>query len=75
MKDDTKELVALSQAGDMEAFERLIQRYQTKIYNIAYRLSGNPHDASDLSLIHIYYLYQNVSRLRSWRQCDRHGHG
>ncbi len=64
MKDDTKELVALSQAGDMEAFERLIQRYQTKIYNIAYRLSGNPHDASDLAQEALIKIYRSIGSFR-----------
>ena len=42
MMDNTADLVSRSQAGDIDAFEELIAKYQSKIFNIAYRLAGNP---------------------------------
>ncbi|HEY3283554.1 MAG TPA: sigma-70 family RNA polymerase sigma factor [Armatimonadota bacterium] len=44
-----RDLVRLAQSGDAEAFEELFQRYHKAIYNIVYRLLGNPEDASDLT--------------------------
>jgi RNA polymerase sigma-70 factor (ECF subfamily) len=42
-------LVQLSKAGDRDAFNELIKRYESKIYSIAYRFSGNHSDAGDLA--------------------------
>ncbi|MBM3322551.1 sigma-70 family RNA polymerase sigma factor [candidate division WOR-3 bacterium] len=41
------ELVRRAQAGNSEAFEELVRRYERKVYNIAYRLLGNEQDASE----------------------------
>lgn len=35
--------------GDQRAFEDLVGRYEKKVYNLAYRMSGNADDASDLA--------------------------
>jgi RNA polymerase sigma-70 factor (ECF subfamily) len=40
-------LVRRVQAGDSEAFEDLVRRYERKVYNITYRLMGNEQDASE----------------------------
>ena len=42
-----KELVKRAQAGNDDAFEELVRRYERKVYNIAYRMMGNPQDASE----------------------------
>jgi len=41
------ELVRRVQAGNSEAFEELVRRYERKIYNVTYRLLGNEQDASE----------------------------
>jgi RNA polymerase sigma-70 factor (ECF subfamily) len=41
------ELVKRVQAGNSEAFEELVRRYERKVYNITYRLMGNEQDASE----------------------------
>ncbi|MCX6842908.1 MAG: sigma-70 family RNA polymerase sigma factor [candidate division WOR-3 bacterium] len=41
------ELVRRVQAGNGEAFEELVRRYERKVYNITYRLMGNEQDASE----------------------------
>jgi RNA polymerase sigma-70 factor (ECF subfamily) len=41
------ELVRRVQAGNNEAFEELVRRYERRIYNITYRLLGNEQDASE----------------------------
>lgn len=42
-------LVARAQAGDMDAFEQLIQRHQQRIYGLCYHLTSNHEDANDLA--------------------------
>ncbi len=41
------ELVRRAQAGNTEAFEELVRRYERKVYNITYRMLGNEQDASE----------------------------
>lgn len=43
--DDT--LVRQAQAGDRQAFNRLVGRHQTLMYNIAYRVMGDSDKAAD----------------------------
>ena len=41
-------LVKQSKEGDLSSFEELAKRYEKKIYNLAYRITGNREDASDV---------------------------
>jgi RNA polymerase sigma-70 factor, ECF subfamily len=41
------ELIARVRMGDQEAFALLVERYKRPVYNLAYRLLGNPNDAED----------------------------
>lgn len=41
------ELVRRVQAGNVDAFEELVRRYDRRVYNICYRLMGNERDASE----------------------------
>ena len=50
-KDKTisdEKLVLAAQKGDKQAFAELVGRYEKKIYNLGYRISGNREDASDI---------------------------
>ena len=42
-------LVQLSQAGSLEAFDALVERHQTAVFNFLCRFTGNVHDAEDLT--------------------------
>lgn len=42
-----KELVLCAQAGDVDAFCTLYDRYKRKLYNYAYYKLGNTQDAED----------------------------
>ncbi len=42
-------LVQRSLAGDTDAFRQIVERYQSKVYNLALRMTGNPEDASDIA--------------------------
>lgn len=43
------ELVVRAKAGDMEAFNDLIRRYQERIYATVYHMTSNHDDANDLA--------------------------
>ena len=42
-------LLEKSKNGDIDAFEELIEGYQKKVFNIAFRMIGNYDDASELA--------------------------
>ena len=63
-KNTDVDLVALSQQGDIYAFEELIANHKSKIYNTAYRLTGNHHDASDLAQEAIIKVYKSIGGFR-----------
>ena len=42
-------LVQQSLTGDRTAFSRLVLRYQTSVFGLAYRMTGNRDDAADLA--------------------------
>jgi RNA polymerase sigma-70 factor (ECF subfamily) len=46
---DDSILVQQCQQGDSEAMERLIRKYQNRIYNIILRMCANPDDAAELT--------------------------
>ncbi len=47
MTDET--LIRAAQAGDADAFERLLEVYYDTLYRFAYRWSGNRADAEDIT--------------------------
>ncbi|OHB67960.1 MAG: hypothetical protein A2Y76_01200 [Planctomycetes bacterium RBG_13_60_9] len=46
---DDSVLVQQSQTGDMMALERLILKYQSRIYNVILKMCGNADDAAELT--------------------------
>ncbi len=66
------DLVQKCRRGDLSAFESIYRRHSTPMYNLAYRMVGNPSDAEDL-LQEIFLLafnklssYQGQSSLGTW---------
>ena len=42
-----RSLIELAAQGDQDAFGKLVQRHQSAIFNVAYRMLGNRQDAED----------------------------
>lgn len=64
MSDNEKSLLEKSKAGDITAFEQLIDGYQHKIFNIALRIVGNYDDASDLAQEVLIRVYKSISAFK-----------
>jgi RNA polymerase sigma-70 factor (ECF subfamily) len=47
MEDSEKTWIQRAIQGDQVAFTRLVEAYQTPVYNLAYRLLGSPSEAED----------------------------
>jgi RNA polymerase sigma-70 factor (ECF subfamily) len=61
---DDAELVAQLQAGEEDAFEKLLARYRRPIINFAYRLLGNAADADDVAQEVFVRFYRNIHTYR-----------
>lgn len=47
--EDDRELVAKSLGGDTEAFRTIVERYQERVYNVAFQMTGSHEDSLDLA--------------------------
>lgn len=61
---DDLELVERSRSGDLDAFEKLIGRYEKKVFTAIYRFVGNYADASDLAQETFIRVYQSLASFR-----------
>ena len=50
--------------GDLGAFDQLVARYETRVYTIAYRYSGNYNDANDLAQEAFIRVYRSIHSFR-----------
>ncbi len=57
-------LVQRMQQGDMLAFRELVERYKKNIYYLSYDLTGNHHDAEDLSQEVFIKAFRSMSNFR-----------
>lgn len=61
---DDRVLVEAAQAGDPDAFERLVCRYQAPVYRIALRLLQSSADADDVTQDTFVRAWRSLSRFR-----------
>lgn len=63
-----EQLVALSQQGDVQAFNRLTARVESGLYRFTLRTLGNQQDARDVCQEALLRAYNNISGLRDGRK-------
>jgi RNA polymerase sigma-70 factor (ECF subfamily) len=59
------DLVRETRKGDIQAFQRLFEKYQKRVYNLIYRMVGNEADAADLTQEVFVRVYNSLHLLRS----------
>ena len=59
-----KDLVHRVTRGDHEAFNLLVARWEKKLFNYAYRLTGNREDAFDISQDTFVRAYEQIQQLK-----------
>jgi RNA polymerase sigma-70 factor (ECF subfamily) len=61
LMDDLK-IIESCLLGNTQAFSQLIDNYKNMVYNLAYRISNNPHEAEDISQETFLRAYQSLAR-------------
>ncbi|MEO6907581.1 MAG: sigma-70 family RNA polymerase sigma factor [Abditibacteriaceae bacterium] len=53
-------LAAKAALGDADSFERIVTRYQQRVYRLCYRYAGNADDAEDWAQESLVRIYRNL---------------
>ncbi len=61
---DEERWVRAAREGDVEAFNQLVERYETAAYNVALRAVGNPEDAADATQEAFLSAFRAIGELR-----------
>ena len=61
---DEAALIQRCQAGDVAAFDALVARYSSWVYNLAYRVTGHPDDAEDVAQEAFVRVFKSIRRYR-----------
>ena len=62
MKNNESEWLVRAQKGDDDAFARIVETYQKPVYNLCYRMLGNPNDAEDAAQETFLRAYKSMKR-------------
>ncbi len=70
--DEDIGIIALVRKGDVDAFEKLVRKYQKMLFNIAYRMTDNYEEAGEvvqdtfLSAYRNLHAFKGMSRFSTW---------
>lgn len=64
LTDQDEALIGAALEGSARAWERLVKRYEGRVYNFSLRLTGNQTDALDLMQEVFLGVYRNLHRFR-----------
>jgi RNA polymerase sigma-70 factor, ECF subfamily len=64
VKEDEPKLVAAAQAGEVEAFETLVERYERKIFRLTLNITQNREDAEDAMQEAFLKAYEHLSEFQ-----------
>lgn len=64
MADEELRLAQAGQRGDVEAFNQLVRLYEGRVYNLCYRMLGDPDSAADAAQDSFLSAFRNVHSFR-----------
>ena len=64
MADEERRLVTASQGGDITSFNQLVRLYETRVFNLCYRMLGDSESAADASQDTFLAAYRNIRSFR-----------
>jgi len=65
MEESDAVAIARARAGDQDAFGVLVQRHSHALFRLAYRMTGNEHDAEDVVQETFLRAYKHLDRFQS----------
>jgi RNA polymerase sigma-70 factor, ECF subfamily len=68
MEGNDADAVARARAGDREAFRELVERHSRRVFQLAFRLTGNEEDAEDVVQDTFLRAYRGLSRFEERAQ-------
>ena len=73
MGGDDATIIEQVQTGNPDAFRVLVERHSRGVFRLAYRLTGNEHDAEDVVQETFLRAYRNLKRFeaRARRESQR----
>jgi RNA polymerase sigma-70 factor (ECF subfamily) len=57
-------LVEACQSGDAAAFDSLVAKYASQVYNLAYRMVGDPEEAEDVAQLVFIRVFRSIGSFR-----------
>ncbi|OAN47488.1 RNA polymerase subunit sigma-24 [Chloroflexus islandicus] len=64
MANEEQRLISAAQAGDLEAFNQIVRLYETRVYNLCYRMLGDADAAADATQDAFIAAFRNVRNFR-----------
>lgn len=64
MADEERHLIEASRQGDGESFNQLVRLYEGRVYNLCYRMLGDPDVAADATQETLLAAFRNLPRFR-----------
>ncbi|WP_129627307.1 sigma-70 family RNA polymerase sigma factor [Candidatus Oscillochloris fontis] len=64
MLNEEERIIESAQRGDVEAFNQLVRLYESRVYNLCYRMLGDAEAAADVAQDTFISAYRNLGRFR-----------
>lgn len=64
MANEEQRLISAAKAGDLEAFNQIVRLYETRVYNLCYRMLGDADAAADATQDAFIAAFRNVRNFR-----------
>ncbi|NTW00754.1 MAG: sigma-70 family RNA polymerase sigma factor [Oscillochloris sp.] len=64
MSNEEQRLIEFAQQGDVDAFNQLVRLYESRVYNLCYRMLGDSDAAADVAQDTFISAYRNIGRFR-----------
>ncbi|MEI6777200.1 MAG: sigma-70 family RNA polymerase sigma factor [Chloroflexales bacterium] len=64
MSNEEQHLIESAQRGDVDSFNQLVRLYEMRVYNLCYRMLGDPDAAADTAQDTFISAYRHLDRFR-----------
>ncbi len=64
MSNEEQRLIEAAQSGEVDAFNQLVRLYESRVYNLCYRMLGDRDAAADVAQDTFISAYRNLGRFR-----------